>query len=442
MLAVRTFPRLKLQGRYFGFGWAMAIWLLVVGHALAAPEFDDRGRSGSTIPVPAPGTIWWWTTRQEEVELQAAAHREGATQALESWRHAVATADEAARREQSALGRHVALATSLLRQDQRQRELGLIATAAEGEVTAAMAVLSRTAWRASVERRNMPRVGPLLALVAGMAADLRMHRLELLDESARRAHALQAVATEVEMLDLARAAAVATTVDAKAALREAQLGWLEAEGRRAAVGRQLAAIEAAVSRAEAMALPPPVPIGRGGDHKREIDPELRLLGGLLRLADETARMAGARPRRRFGAASGAGPWLWHVSGLAVFAPIAGRLRPAHVSSAGTGAPGFWIESVTTQTVSSPLSGQVVFAAPFRGLGRLLIIDCGKGYHVLLSGLTQLDVDRGASVVAGQAIGEIVAARKRSTRLYVELRHRGVPVEPDSWQVAREGKVRS
>jgi septal ring factor EnvC (AmiA/AmiB activator) len=282
----------------------------------------------------------------------------------------------------------------------------------------------------------------LLAAVASMAVELRMHQQELLDESSNRALALRAAAAKAEILGLARATGVAATVTAKARVRNAQLDWLEVEHRRSAVARQVARLAVSLGDAEAIALPPPAPAAGREDHKREIDLERRLPHDLLRLAEEAARMSRTMPRRRLGSTSDAGPWLLQLSGISLLVPIAGRLQLAHLSPAGRATPGFWIVATTTQAVSSPVAGRVVFAEPFRGFGQLLIIDRGKGYHVLLSGLTQLDVERGASVVAGQAIGEIVAARKRSTRLHVELRHRGVPVDPGSWQVAREGKVRS
>lgn len=441
MLAVWTFARLRAYGRLPSFGVVITIWLLAFGQGFAAHAFDDPTGAVAAEPTPSLGTAWWWLMRQEELEREAAVHGHNTGRAFLSWRQAVAMADETGQREQFALTQHLALAGSLLRQDQRQRELQLIASAAESRITAAMAVLSRVAWRARSERRKAPRVGPLLAAVAGVAVEQRRRRQELLRESSSRSLALQVAAAKVELLDLARATAVAATVTAEAGVRSAQLDWLEVERRRSAVARQVARLAGSLDSAEALALPPPVPAGRE-DHKREIGLERRWCHSLLRLAEEAARMSRTIPRRRLGSTSDASPWLLQLSGISLLAPIAGRVQPVHVSPAGRTASGFWIVATTTQAVSSPAAGRVVFAEPFRGFGQLLIIDRGKGYHVLLSGLTQLDVDRGASVVAGQAIGEIVAARKRSTRLHVELRHRGVPVDPGSWQVAREGKVRS
>jgi septal ring factor EnvC (AmiA/AmiB activator) len=123
------------------------------------------------------------------------------------------------------------------------------------------------------------------------------------------------------------------------------------------------------------------------------------------------------------------------------APIAGTLLPG-VQLPGGPADGLTIVSGIGRTVSAPVAGRVAFAAPFRGFGLLLIIDDGRGYHVVLSGITQLDVRQGASVVAGQATGEIAALGDAPARLYVELRYRGLPVDPAPWLAAHQDKVRS
>ena len=55
-------------------------------------------------------------------------------------------------------------------------------------------------------------------------------------------------------------------------------------------------------------------------------------------------------------------------------------------------------------VISPCGGRVVFAESFRSYGLLLIVDCGGGYHVVLSGFERLDVKLGQSLVAGEPVG--------------------------------------
>jgi len=51
-------------------------------------------------------------------------------------------------------------------------------------------------------------------------------------------------------------------------------------------------------------------------------------------------------------------------------------------------------------------GRVVFAAPFRSYGLLLIVDCGGGYHVVMAGFQKLDAAVGQLVRAGEPVGSM------------------------------------
>jgi septal ring factor EnvC (AmiA/AmiB activator) len=87
-------------------------------------------------------------------------------------------------------------------------------------------------------------------------------------------------------------------------------------------------------------------------------------------------------------------------------------------------------------VISPCGGRVVFANTFRSYGLLLIVDCGGGYHVVLSGFDRLDVKLGQSIVSGEPVGVMANWEPGSTghrpALYVELRHDGQPINPAPW----------
>jgi murein hydrolase activator len=87
-------------------------------------------------------------------------------------------------------------------------------------------------------------------------------------------------------------------------------------------------------------------------------------------------------------------------------------------------------------VISPCGGRVVFAESFRSYGLLLIIDCGGGYHVVLSGFDRLDVKLGQSLVAGEPVGVMPTwepgSEAHRPALYVELRRDGTPVNPAPW----------
>ena len=56
------------------------------------------------------------------------------------------------------------------------------------------------------------------------------------------------------------------------------------------------------------------------------------------------------------------------------------------------------------TVFAPCDGWIVYAGEFRTYGQLLIISPGGGYHILLAGLSQIDVQVGQSVLMGEAVG--------------------------------------
>jgi septal ring factor EnvC (AmiA/AmiB activator) len=59
-------------------------------------------------------------------------------------------------------------------------------------------------------------------------------------------------------------------------------------------------------------------------------------------------------------------------------------------------------------VVAPCGGTVAFAEPFRGYGLLVIIDCGGGYHAVLSGMDHIAVVPGRTIQDGDAIGSMRA----------------------------------
>jgi septal ring factor EnvC (AmiA/AmiB activator) len=127
------------------------------------------------------------------------------------------------------------------------------------------------------------------------------------------------------------------------------------------------------------------------------------------------------------------------------APVAGQVIRAFGDPTDAGpATGLSYATPPNARVVSPCGGKVVFAAPFRSFGLLLIVDCGGGYHFVLSGLSRLDAQIGQMVQAGEPVGIMPAwdprgpAERASQRpsLYVELRHDGVPVNPAPWLRAR------
>jgi murein hydrolase activator len=108
-------------------------------------------------------------------------------------------------------------------------------------------------------------------------------------------------------------------------------------------------------------------------------------------------------------------------------------------------------------VTAPSDGWVVYAAPYRSYGQLLILNVGGGYHVLLAGMERITVDPGQFVLTGEpvavmgsgtqvasnsAAGSSSAIGSSQPVLYIEFRKDGTPVDPGPWWAATENeKVR-
>lgn len=148
-----------------------------------------------------------------------------------------------------------------------------------------------------------------------------------------------------------------------------------------------------------------------------------------------------------------------LSPSGVFASNPGRLKPAipfHQARAqlpmpaqgkrvmafgdktqfGSKSNGIVIETRHSAQVTSPCDGWIVYAGEFRSYGQLLIINAGGGYHVLLAGVSRIDVQVGQFVLAAEPVGimqpKAVKAQDSAPVLYVEFRKEGRPVDPDPW----------
>lgn len=127
-------------------------------------------------------------------------------------------------------------------------------------------------------------------------------------------------------------------------------------------------------------------------------------------------------------------------------PAQGRLvarygeRGAAADGAGA-AKGITLATRIGAQVVAPYDGQVAYAGPFRGYGRILIIEHGGGYHTLLAGLERIDAVVGQWVLAGEPVGLMSQARDRNPELYVELRRQGDPINPLPWLATTGNKVR-
>jgi murein hydrolase activator len=108
-------------------------------------------------------------------------------------------------------------------------------------------------------------------------------------------------------------------------------------------------------------------------------------------------------------------------------PVTGSLVRGlgEVSSAGVRARGLTISTRPGAQVVAPAEGRVIFAAPYRGFGKILILDHGGGWTTLLTALATLDVRVGDEVDEGTPIGKAGTDRPTIT---VELRQGATPID--------------
>lgn len=128
-------------------------------------------------------------------------------------------------------------------------------------------------------------------------------------------------------------------------------------------------------------------------------------------------------------------------------PAAGPIEAKFGDDDGYGGQrqGIVIGAAPGAQVSAPADGWVVYAGPFRSYGKILILNLGDGYHMLLAGMDRIDVDLGQFVLAGEPVGTVagqifanaVAAAKAQPQssLYVELRKDSAPIDPAPWWAA-------
>lgn len=135
-------------------------------------------------------------------------------------------------------------------------------------------------------------------------------------------------------------------------------------------------------------------------------------------------------------------------------PVSGTLVRGFNQPDGQGGTtrGISLRTRARAVVSSPADGWVSFAGPFRSYGRLLIINAGDGYYLLLAGMDQINVEVGQFVLAGEPVAVMgegsgspastpanvtqAASQKDDDRidpvLYVEFRKDGGSIDPEPW----------
>jgi murein hydrolase activator len=157
------------------------------------------------------------------------------------------------------------------------------------------------------------------------------------------------------------------------------------------------------------------------------------------LASAGLDLARGRPLKRFDSYKGS-----------MSQPVVGRrvLRFGDIARNGLRMKGEAYLTRDNALIRTPCDGWIVYAGEFRSYGQLLIINAGGDYHILLAGLSQVDVTMGQFVMAGQPVGKMGGRRAssndqapyRSSPFYVEFRHKEQPINPAPWWSVESEKV--
>jgi murein hydrolase activator len=108
-------------------------------------------------------------------------------------------------------------------------------------------------------------------------------------------------------------------------------------------------------------------------------------------------------------------------------PVTGRTVAGFGARQGAGTSnGLTVAPRPGAQVVAPAAGRVVFAGPYRGYGRIVIIEHRGGWTSLVTGLARADVAVGEQLVAGAPIG---IAAQSGPSVTLELRREGEPVNP-------------
>ena len=109
-------------------------------------------------------------------------------------------------------------------------------------------------------------------------------------------------------------------------------------------------------------------------------------------------------------------------------PVAGRISVGfgEAGASGQRRAGIALDARGSGQVVAPGAGRVIFAGPYRGFGRIAIVEHANGWTSLVTGLASLDVAVGQAVDAGSPLG---LAPQQGGEVALELRQDGEPVNP-------------
>ena len=373
-------------------GIAAALIGIAVTGLLAQPQPDATQQTARTT-IEAVQAAKAAEARAAELDRAAAAERDSEVRARAE-QAAAAQRIKAAEAEQAAAEARVALLDRLLA---RQRT--------------AFAERQRPALELVAALQAMARRPAVLALAQpGSAQDLvhvRATLASLLPAIRARSAGVRSDLAHARALRTATANAVVDLRKRRADLEVRRLAALQLESqhrlRAMTLGR-----DALVESDRALAL---------GETARDLAAAEDRTQTAAQVRSDLLVLSGPLPRPGGATVPAGGPPPYRL-------PVAGRLVTGfgELSPAGVRARGPSFDVVPGSVVAAPAAGTIAYAAPFASYGQVIIVDHGKGWTSLVSGLGTLAVRPGATVAQGATLGTA------GPRVTVELRRRGQPMD--------------
>lgn len=354
-------------------------------------------------------------TQSGDAGALAQAKREAAeanarVRALEGRARTATDAAERARAESEALAARIEAAEADL--TAAERRIAVIQALQAGQ-RARLAARQQPLIRLTGALQTMARRPPALALVQPGSVGDTVHVRSLLEaalpEIRRRTADLRAEVDRANGLRDGLVAARAELLASREALRARRVELAAFEARQRARSSALSGLALAES-----------------DRALAFDEEAHALARRIgerayqaRLAAELVTLSGPLPRP--------GPPPERAeTGIPYRLPVAGRLVTGvgEISDGGVHSRGLTFETAAGAEVVAPANGRIVYAAPFRSYGSVVILDHGQGWSSVITNLDDLAVAAGANVRGGTRLGR--AGAGNAPRVTVELRRAGRP----------------
>lgn len=347
---------------------------------------------------------------------------------------------------------------------ERDQSAALAAQRAASERAAsASALASRMAAELSAARARLAEAKQATRAAADQMSALARSRAEAEQRVAERMKALEPLLPVLERLsrypaetmlaialppeDAMRGAMVVRALaqeitDRAASLRQEQQGLKAAEGRMAAAAPGLAAAEAAqaaaaadldrqLAAAEASRNVAENEAAAASRRVAELTAEASQLKAMItKLEAGEEKAAARRGARKVAMTVPARPSGGSAPGR-LLVPVSGSVIRGYGQPTEAGpAVGISYRGQSGAAVVAPCAGRIMFAAPFRSYGQLLILSCGGGIDAVLAGFGQINAKPGEMVQAGSALGTLPDTG--TPLLYLEVRRGGDPVDPKAW----------